>query len=213
LYFLLKEVLQDVSPLDEGNKLIFTTSILTGTPIPGSSRFTVAAKSPLTDGYGESEAGGLWGHDLKFAGYDILFVEGKSPEPVYININDNQVEIKSAAHLMGKETGEVEEILKKELEDPRTRILQIGPAGEKLVRYAAITNELRHWCGRTGLGAVMGSKKLRAIAVRGTGSISLKEEDKIKEYCKWFAKNVKKHPGFKRYIWNSVPAKKCYSFK
>jgi aldehyde:ferredoxin oxidoreductase len=194
-YLMLQEISPEVKPLDPENKIIFTTSVLTGTPIPGTSRFTVAAKSPLTGGYGESEAGGWWGPELKFAGFDAIIVEGRSKEPVYIWIDNGNVEIRSAEKLWGKETGIVQEEIKKELGDEKIKVLQIGPAGEKLVKYAAITNELRHWCGRTGLGAVMGSKNLRAIAVRGTSHVAMKEKDGVLEYTKWFARNVGKHPG------------------
>jgi len=196
-YLMLQEISPEVKPLDPENKIIFTTSVLTGTPIPGTSRFTVAAKSPLTGGYGESEAGGWWGPELKFAGFDAIIVEGRSREPVYIWIDNGNVEIRSAQKLWGKETGIVQEEIKKELGDEKIKVLQIGPAGEKLVKYAAITNELRHWCGRTGLGAVMGSKNLRAIAVRGTSHVSMKEKERVIEYTKWFARNVVQHPGLR----------------
>ncbi|MDK2878925.1 MAG: aldehyde:ferredoxin oxidoreductase [Thermoanaerobacteraceae bacterium] len=194
-YMMLKEIPKDANPLGPENKLIIATSVLTGTPIPGSSRFTVAAKSPLTGGFGESEAGGWWGPELKFAGYDAIIVEGRAPKPVYIWIKNEKVEIRDAEHLWGKETGIVDEEIRKELGDSRIRVLQTGPAGENLVKYAAITNELRHWCGRTGLGAVMGSKNLRAIAVRGTQNVLMKDKHKVLEFCRWFSQNVKNHPG------------------
>jgi len=189
LYYLINEVSSKVDPFDNENKIIFATSVITGTLIPGSSRFTVAAKSPLTNGYGEAEAGGWWGPELKFAGYDAVIVEGKSVNPVYIWICNDKVEIRDAAYLWGKETGEVYKAIKEELGDSKTRIVQIGPAGEKLVRFANISNELIHFAGRTGLGAVMGSKKLRALAVRGTGEVVVKNKIKIQEYAHWFAKN------------------------
>jgi len=188
-YFLLKEIPKDIDPLSAENKLVITTSIITGTKIPGSSRFTIAAKSPLTNGFAVSEAGGWWGPELKFAGFDGLIIEGSSKKPVYLWINDGKVEIRDATNLWGKETGEVQKILINELGE-KYRILQMGPAGENLVRFANITNELRHFAGRTGLGAVMGSKKLRAIAVRGTERVKVKDEGKINEYARWFAKNV-----------------------
>jgi aldehyde:ferredoxin oxidoreductase len=168
LYYLLRELRPGVDPLGPDNILVFSASVLTGSlPAPGMNKYTVAAKSPLTGGFGESEAGGWWAPELKAAGYDAILIHGKAPQPVYLWIHDGQVEIRDAGHLWGKVTGEVQQILKRDLGDDRVRVLQIGPAGEKLVRYACIMNELKHFNGRCGLGAVMGSKNLRAIAVRG----------------------------------------------
>ena len=129
-YLMLQEISPEVKPLGPENKIIFTTSVLTGTPIPGTSRFTVAAKSPLTGGYGESEAGGWWGPELKFAGFDAIIVEGRSREPVYIWIDNGNVEIRSAQKLWGKETGIVQEEIKKELGDEKIKVLQIVHAEE-----------------------------------------------------------------------------------
>lgn len=194
-YYMLKEISPNADPLGPENKLIITTSVLTGTMIPGSARHTMAAKSPLSDGFGESEAGGFWGPELKFAGYDGLIIEGKSVKPTYIYINDNDINIKSALHLWGKETGEVQDIIRKENNNKKIRVLQTGVAGENLVRYAAVTNELNHWCGRCGLGAVMGSKNLRAIAVRGTKKVKIKNKNNVLEFCKWFSSNIKNNIG------------------
>lgn len=194
-YYMLKEISPNADPLGPENKLIITTSVLTGTMIPGSARHTMAAKSPLSGGFGESEAGGFWGPELKFAGYDGLIIEGKSVKPTYIYINDNDINIKSALHLWGKETGEVQDIIRKENNNKKIRVLQTGVAGENLVRYAAVTNELNHWCGRCGLGAVMGSKNLRAIAVRGTKKVKIKNKNNVLEFCKWFSSNIKNNIG------------------
>ncbi len=196
-YYLLKEISSDVEPFSHKNKLIIATSVLTGTQIPGSSRFTVAAKSPLTEGYGDSETGGWFGPELKFAGYDAIIIEGKSDKPVYIFVKDDKVEIKDAENLWGKDTGDVDELIKEELNEKRLRIIQCGPAGEKLVRYANIVNDLHHFCGRTGLGAVMGSKKLRAIAVSGSGTVPVKDKQKINDFARWFGKNYVNHPNIK----------------
>jgi aldehyde:ferredoxin oxidoreductase len=191
---MLKEIPQGIDAFDEKNKIIIATSVLTGSIMPGSSRFSIGALSPLSGGYGESEAGGWWGPELKFAGYNMVIIEGKAKEPVYISIDDNVVEIRDAKHIWGKETHEAEKIIKDE-GNKRTRVLQIGIAGENLVRYAAITNELRHWCGRAGLGSVFGSKNLRAIAVSGTGGISQVFPEKVKELARWFAKNMHENEG------------------
>lgn len=185
-YFLLKELMLKVDPLGPENKLIFAAGVLTGLPVAAMPRFAVGAKSPLTEGYGQSEAGGFWGPELKKAGYDALIVEGKARSPVYIYINDNRIEIKDAAHLWGKETGEAQDIIRNETGVTDIRVSQIGIAGENLVRYACIVNELKHINGRNGLGAVMGSKNLKAVAVKGSRRIPLADEDTIKKIGKTF---------------------------
>ncbi|MBN2395107.1 MAG: aldehyde ferredoxin oxidoreductase, partial [Candidatus Atribacteria bacterium] len=186
-YFLLKELKKGIDPLSPENILIFACSVITGTPVAGASRFTVAAKSPLTGGFAEAEAGGWWAPELKWAGFDVIIIKGTSPKPVYLWIHNGQAELRDAAHFTGKITGEVEKIIRDELQDQRVRIAQIGPAGEKMVRYANIGNECEHFNGRVGLGAVMGSKKLRAIAVRGTGKLDYFDPEKVKEITKEYA--------------------------
>lgn len=193
-YYLLEELPSDVDPLGPDNLLIFATGVLTGAPVAGMSRFAVGAKSPLTGGYGQSEAGGFWGPELKKAGYDGVVISGKAEKPVYIYIEDEKVEIRDAAHLWGKETGEVQDLIRQELGDQSIRIAQIGPGGENLVRYACIINELKHVNGRTGLGAVMGSKKLRAVAVKGNNKIPFADEQKVREIGKLFVDKYMDHP-------------------
>jgi len=195
LYFLLKEVSPCTDPLSPDNKLIFATSMLTGSPIPGSSRYSVVSKSPLTGGYGEAEAGGWFGPELKKAGFDALIIEGRADKPVYLWIHDGKIEIKDANFLWGKTTGDVQKIIREELGDERVRIAQIGPAGERMVRYACILNELHHVNGRCGMGAVMGSKNLRAVAVRGRKKVEVADPDKVKSLVRWFAQNYKNHLG------------------
>ena len=177
-YFLLKELKPGINPLSAENKLIFATGSLTGYAIPGTGRNSVGAKSPLTGGFGEAEVGGHWGAELKHAGFDAVIVEGKATKPVYLWIKDGVAEIRDASHLWGKVTGEVEGILKEELNDQLVRVAQIGPGGENLVRFACVINDLRNAAGRSGMGAVMGSKNLKAIAVRGHKR--LKVNDKVK---------------------------------
>ena len=164
---LLKEAPPHVDPFSPENPLIFATGLLCGAPMPTASRFIVVARSPLTGAYGESEAGGFWGPELKAAGYELIVVRGRASRPVYLWITDNTVEIRDAGHLWGREPAEVQAQIRTEMGDTLVRVLQIGLAGENQVRYAAITNELRHYNGRTGMGAVMGAKNLKAIAVRG----------------------------------------------
>lgn len=167
LYYLFKNTPAGADPYGPENTLAWMLAGITGAPIAGQSRATVVGKSPITGGVGDSQAGGFWPAELKFAGFDGIVVTGISPKPVYLWINQGEVELRDAGHLWGKQTLEVEEILKEELEDKRIHIAQIGPAGEKLVRFAAIMNMATRAHGRTGMGAVMGSKKLKAIVVRG----------------------------------------------
>lgn len=194
LYYMLKEMKFHTDPLSPDNLLIFAPSVITGTPAPAIPRYTVCAKSPLTGAQGEAEAGGWWGPELKKAGFDAIIIKGSSPTPVYLYIIDGKVEIKDATHLWGKDTGETQKIIKNELADDKVRIAQIGPAGENLVRFANIVNELKHFNGRNGLGAVMGSKKLKAIAVRGTKPIDLYDKEKVSQITKKITKRVMNNP-------------------
>jgi len=167
LYYLFTNTPAGADPYGPDNTLAFMLSGITGAPIAGQSRATVVAKSPITGGAGDSQAGGYWPAELKFAGFDGIVVTGISPKPVYLWINQGEVELRDAGHLWGKPTLEVEELLMEELEDKRIQVAQIGPAGERLVRFAAIMNMATRAHGRTGMGAVMGSKLLKAIVVRG----------------------------------------------
>ncbi len=167
LYYLFKHTPAGADPLGPENTLTFALSGITGAPIAGQSRCTAVAKSPITGGAGDSQAGGFWPAELKFAGFDAIVIRGTSAEPVYLWINQGEAELRPAGHLWGKGTSEVDALLKEELEDRRIQISQVGPAGERLVRFAAIMNMANRAHGRTGLGAVMGSKKLKAIVVRG----------------------------------------------
>ena len=186
LYYLLKEMQPDVNPLGPENLLVFTASVLTGTPAMGFSRYTVAAKSPLSGGFGESEAGGWWGPELKFAGYDAIVIKGRAKKPVYLCIIDGKAELRDASHLWGQYSKETQDMIREELGDKKVRIALIGPAGENLVKYACILNEIKHANGRAGLGAVMGSKNLKAIAVRGKNKIEFHNEKSVKDISQSF---------------------------
>ncbi len=194
LYYLLKESKQGVKALEPDNPLIFAPGLLTGLRAPAVPRYVVISKSPLTGALGKSEAGGYWGPELKKAGFDAVVVNGASERPVYLLIRDDKVEIKAAEHLWGLETGPVQEKLREDHLDKRIQVAQIGPAGENGVLYANIVNNLAHFNGRNGLGAVMGSKNLKAIAVRGSGKLEAKNEDPLKEIFRWTAGQVKEHP-------------------
>jgi len=169
--YLVEEVDATVDPLSPDNKIIWATGPLTGTMASTGGRYTVITKSPLTGAVACSNSGGYWGAEFKMAGYDLLIFEGKSDKPVYLYINDDQVELRDAAHLWGKSVWQTEEMLKKSLQDPLTRISSIGKAGENGVLYASVVNDLHRAAGRSGVGTVMGSKNLKAIAVRGTKGV------------------------------------------
>lgn len=191
LPFLLRETRPGLDPFSPENPIFLATGALTGAAGPAIPRFTAVSKSPLTGGLGASEAGGFWGPELKFAGYDALFVEGRASAPVYIAIRDDTVEIRDAQSVWGLETLEAEQKIREELKDSKTRVLVIGPAGERLVRFANIGNDLAHFNGRNGLGAVMGSKNLKAVAVRGTNKIPIADEATFKEITGKFARTFK----------------------
>lgn len=189
-YYLLKEVPKGADPLGPENVLIFATGTVTGIPVAGAGRSCVGGKSPLTGGYGETDVGGFFGAELKRAGYDAVVIQGKAPKPVYLWIHDGQAEIRSAEHLWGKTTLETQEAIQSELGDTRVRLAMIGPGGEKLVRMACVINDLRHAAGRTGMGAVMGSKNLKAIAVRGHGRPQIFDQEKVLALARWGRENL-----------------------
>jgi aldehyde:ferredoxin oxidoreductase len=195
-YILLNEMPSGTEPFAPENVMVFASGLLTGAPVSTATRYVVSARSPLTGGYGESEAGGFWGPELKMAGYEAIVVKGKASSPVYLWLNEEQAEIRPAEHLWGKLTAEVQTEIRAELNDDKIRVLQIGPAGENLVRYAGLTNDLRHFNGRNGLGAVMGSKNLRAIAVRGKQRYQSFAYDgkALTAIGSKLAKSVKEHP-------------------
>ena len=173
-----------VDALSPGNVLVFAPSVLTGAPVMGASRCSVTAKSPLTGAIGDSQCGGDWGPRLKFAGYDAVVIKGRSSTPVYLWIDKSTVEIRDATHLWGKTTGEAQSLVREELGDSSIEVAQIGPAGENLVRFAAVTGGLTHFAGRTGMGAVMGSKNLKGIAVRGGRQYGFFDEEGVKQLAR-----------------------------
>jgi aldehyde:ferredoxin oxidoreductase len=185
-HILLRDMKPGADPLGPDNVLVFTTSVINGMSLSGTNRYTAAAKSPLTGGYGESEAGGWWAPELRAAGWDGLVVHGASATPVYLWIKDDRVEFRDASAYWGKLSGEVQDGIEAELGDRRVRTLQCGVAGERGVRYAAIVNQLKHFHGRGGLGAVMGSKKLKAIVVRGSKPPAPADKDGAKKQLVFF---------------------------
>ncbi len=190
-YYVFKGMDKNIDAFDPKNVLVFAISPTTGAMISGASRFNITAKSPLTDTLGDSQGGGFWGAELKKAGFDAIVIKGKAANPVYLWIHDGQFEIKDASYIWGKFTKEAQSAIREELEDDKIRVALIGPAGENLVRYACVTNELKHFNGRNGMGAVMGSKNLKAIAVRGTGKPVFQNEEEIKELARYGMQQIK----------------------
>ncbi|MGB9659722.1 MAG: aldehyde ferredoxin oxidoreductase family protein, partial [Nitrososphaerales archaeon] len=176
------------------NKLVFMTGPLTGTLAPGCGRFVIASKSPLTGIWGESGSAGYWGPELKFAGYDGIILDGRAEDPTYLWINNKNVELKDAKHLWGKDTIETENKLKSELKEPRSRIVTIGPAGERLAKIACIVTDGGGVAGRCGLGAVMGSKNLKAIAVRGIERVGVADETTFRDLVKEISSIIENNP-------------------
>ncbi len=191
-HFLLKELKPGVDALSPENKLIFMPGVLTGTPLPGAARDCVGAKSPLSGGLGRAEAGGFFGTELKKAGFDGIIFEGKAEKPVYLWVHDGEYELRDASHLWGLETLETQNKIREELGDRRIRTAMIGPGGERLVRFACVINDCTDSHGRSGMGAVMGSKNLKAVAARGRMNPEANDLDTLKSLAKWCAQNVER---------------------
>ncbi|MBI2878046.1 MAG: 4Fe-4S binding protein [Candidatus Tectomicrobia bacterium] len=183
LRLLYREVEPGADPLGPENALILGVGPLAGTAFPGGSRTDVVSKSPLTGLIGESSLGGYWGTELKLAGCDHLVIRGRASRPVYLFVHDREVEIREAGTLWGKDCYETQARLREELHDPRVQVLCIGPAGERLVRFASLHTGFGNTGGRTGLGAVMGSKNLKAIAVRGTQGVPVADPAGFFQEC------------------------------
>ncbi len=176
-------------PLAPESPLMVMTGPMVGSGFPGTSRFAVCAKSPLTGIWGESACGGTFGPELKKAGYDGIVITGQSAAPVLLSIVEGKAHLIDAAGLWGKDVYETTDLLKKG--DPGLKVLAIGPAGENLVRFAAIGNDKGHFVGRTGLGAVMGAKRLKAISVRGSGKLEKADETRYRELQKEALQEIK----------------------
>ena len=185
LHYLLKEMPPGADPLGPDNILGLSVGVATGVAISGQSRMTATAKSPLTGAIGDSQCGGFFPAELKFAGFDGIIVRGKASSPVYLWVHDGKAEIRDASHLWGRVTGDVEKAIREELGDQKIEVLQIGPAGEKLVRFACLINMCNRANGRTGMGAVMGSKNLKAVAVRGNQRPEVAEKEALNDLRKW----------------------------
>ncbi|TVO59535.1 aldehyde ferredoxin oxidoreductase family protein [Denitromonas ohlonensis] len=169
--YLISEIDPKVDPLSPDNKMIMSTGPLTGTMASTGGRYTIVTKGPLTGAIACSNSGGFFGAEMKFAGWDMIIFEGKSPKPVYLYVENDRAELRDASGLWGKSCWETEETIKKQHQDPQIRVSSIGRAGENQVLYACVVNDLHRAAGRSGVGAVMGSKNLKAVALRGTKGV------------------------------------------
>lgn len=191
LYYVLNNTPPKIDAFDPKNTLVLALSVLTGAPISGLSRMTIVAKSPLTGAIGDSQCGGFFPAEMKFSGFDAVVISGRAENPVYLWLDDGKAKLMPAGHLWGKITADVEETIKSELEDTKIEILQCGIAGEKQVRFSALIHNLNRASGRTGLGAVMGSKNLKAVVVHGSQKPLIADREKLKHLARWGAKNLK----------------------
>jgi aldehyde:ferredoxin oxidoreductase len=196
-YYLLVNTPPGADPLDPQNTLSLMLSAATGVAISGQSRCTATAKSPMSGLIGDSQVGGFWPAELKFAGFDGIVLTGRSSRPVYLWVHDGQAELRDAGHLWGKITGEAQALILEELGDPKIEVAQVGPAGERLVRFASIMNMSNRAHGRTGMGAVMGSKNLKAIAVRGHRKVEVANQRTIARLARALTKVIPDFPDMK----------------
>jgi len=194
LYYILKGMSAGADPLGPENVLTFAVSVVTGAPFSGQARVAANGKSPLTGAIGDSQAGGFFPAALKAAGYDAIVINGQASTPVYLLVNDGDVSIHDATYLWGRATGETEDRLRSDLGIKDVHIAEIGPAGENLVRLAAIMNMANRAHGRTGLGAVMGAKKLKAIAVHGSRQPQIADARSLQELARWGATHISSNP-------------------
>lgn len=193
-YYLLKEAPPLIDPFSPQNILVLATGVMTGSPIAASCRFSAIGKSPLTGTAGESEAAGFFGPSLKSAGFDAIVFRGRADIPVYLWVTGGRAEIRDASHLTKEGAKEVQGSIREELKNPNIRVAQTGLAGMNLVRFSNITNNLGHFNGRNGFGAVMGSKNLRAVAAFGTERIPFADSEFLKQTAIEYAKTFQDHP-------------------
>jgi len=201
-YYLLREVPQGVGPFDPENLLVLAPGVLAGAPVAGASRTSAASLSPLTGGFGSAEGGGYWAAELKRAGWDAVIVKGRAERPTWVSILDDKVELRDASGLARRPTAEVEKAVKDELGEPKARVAQCGPAAERGVLYSGVVFDLTHFAGRTGNGAVMASKNLRAVVVKASGSRApgVADPDALKKLSKWMATTgAEQSKGFSTY--------------
>ena len=192
--YLLKDVPARIDPFSEENILVLATGVMTGSPLPASCRFSAVGKSPLTGAAGESEAAGFFGPELKMAGFDAIVFRGKAEKPVYLWVTGGKAEIREAVHLADQGAREVEDAIRSEMGSNKIRVAQTGLAGMNRVRFANITNNLGHFNGRNGFGALMGSKNVRAVGALGTEKISFSDPEFLRQTAQNYAKTFKDNP-------------------
>ena len=197
--YLVEEVDPGVDPMSPDNKLIIATGPLTGTAAPTGGRSSAICKGALTGTIAASNSGGMFGAELKMAGYDLLILEGRADTPVYLHIRNETVEIRSAEHLWGRTTWETEPALRRELQDERYKIASVGPAGERGVHFACIVNDLDRAFGRSGVGAVMGSKNLKAIAILGSRGVAVDDPERFQKVVAEVARDLRENPVRQRF--------------
>ncbi len=195
---LFDELKRDIDPLSPENMLLIGVGPLTGTLLATSAYITISGKSPLTGILGDSAAGGFFGPELKHAGYDQIIINGRSEKPCYLVVADDNVEIRDAAELWGKDIWETSAAIRKELNDNAFQIAAIGPAGENLVKYATVACNNSRMCGRTGMGCLFGSKRLKAVAVRGTGRSTVADPPGYLELCRELDRRILEHPEYEK---------------
>ena len=193
MHYILREMPKGADPLGPENVLTLMTGVTTGAAISGQSRINANAKSPISGGIGDSQGGGFFPAELKFAGFDGIVIKGKSPKPVYLAIINGEAELRDAAHLMGKKTGEVDDIIHAEV-DPKAEILQHGPAAEKGVLFSSLLSMSNRNNGRTGMGLVMASKNLKAVVARGRQRVTLADPKALTELNKTGPKILPDNP-------------------
>jgi len=189
-YYLFKHTPPGADPLGPENTLSLMVGVMTGAPISGQSRVAATAKSPLSGLVGESASGGFWPAELKFAGFDGIVIHGKAERPVYLWVHDGEAELRDAAHLWGRFTGDVLDAIREELGDRRIRVLQCGPAAEQGVRFGALVSNANRVNGRGGMGTVMASKNLKAVAVRGRQRLELADPEALRALARWGADHL-----------------------
>lgn len=190
-FLLLRELQPGIDPLSADNVLIFAPGIMQGSNLPGTGRHGIGGKSPLTGALGSSEVGGWWGHEFKRCGFDALVIHGRAESPAYLWIRDGEVELRPAKYLWGMKTAPAQIAIRNEVRDQHVRVAQIGPAGERQVRYAAVMHDVNRAAGRNGLGALMGSKRLKAVAVRGTMQMPVADRARVSTIAKWLGENYR----------------------
>ena len=195
MYYALRHIPAGADPLGPENVLIITLGPATGLPISGTSRVTATARSPLTGAIGDAQAGGFWPAECKNAGFDAIVIKGRAAKPVYLWLHDGEAELRDASHLWGLVTGEAQAKIRDELAEPKAEVLQIGPAGENGVRFSCIINMCNRANGRTGMGAVMGAKRLKAVVVRGHQRPEAADPEALRALTRWGLDNLERRVG------------------